>query len=376
MRAALKDFALANRLYAGATVTFYTVSAGAKTTTKATLYAASTGSTTLGNPQVLGSDGKLKQAVYIEVPTIATITGLTVPSHDTGIINPAPNFRINSSTRALEYSFDGGTSWETTTDYFFRYRGAWLTATAYVLNDTVAQGGNVYLCVTAHTSGTFATDLAAAKWVIVVSGVLLAANNLSDVTAGTARTNLGLGTMALEAKTITTKGDVLVGGAAGALSRRAVGTDGQVLTADAAETDGVKWATPVAAASQSDMEAASSTTAYASPGRVRFHPGVAKAWLRQTTSAGAPSIVADYGISTITDNGAGDFTANFDVAFSSSTSYMMVANSQLAVPNANTPRAAYPHTYSTGSCRYLTDNSTGSAEDNHGHTSIVWYGDQ
>jgi hypothetical protein len=41
---------------------------------------------------------------------------------------------------------------------------------------------------------------------------------------------------------LTTKGDLLVYGSA--LARLGVGTDGQVLTADAASTPGVKWATP------------------------------------------------------------------------------------------------------------------------------------
>jgi hypothetical protein len=45
-------------------------------------------------------------------------------------------------------------------------RGAWVTATAYALHDLVWNGGLGYRCIVAHTSGTFATDLAAAKWVL------------------------------------------------------------------------------------------------------------------------------------------------------------------------------------------------------------------
>jgi len=47
-------------------------------------------------------------------------------------------------------------------------KGDWLTATAYVAKDVVSNNGT-YLCVTAHTSGTFATDLAAGKWVLIAS---------------------------------------------------------------------------------------------------------------------------------------------------------------------------------------------------------------
>lgn len=41
---------------------------------------------------------------------------------------------------------------------------AWVTATAYVIGDLRTHGGTTYYCVEAHTSGTFATDLAAGKW--------------------------------------------------------------------------------------------------------------------------------------------------------------------------------------------------------------------
>lgn len=48
----------------------------------------------------------------------------------------------------------------------------WLTATAYVAlppMSLVVQGGEVYACAIAHTSGTFATDLAANRWVQLTS---------------------------------------------------------------------------------------------------------------------------------------------------------------------------------------------------------------
>lgn len=101
--------------------------------------------------------------------------------------------------------------------------GNWVTATAYTVGDVVAESAKSYLCVTDHTSGTFATDLAASKWVIIgtasvaASGItftptgtiaatdvqaaiaevasesLKVASNLSDVgSVATARSNLSV----------------------------------------------------------------------------------------------------------------------------------------------------------------------------------------
>jgi len=44
----------------------------------------------------------------------------------------------------------------------------WVTATAYAINVAVFNGTSLYACIVAHTSGVFATDLAAAKWSLIV----------------------------------------------------------------------------------------------------------------------------------------------------------------------------------------------------------------
>ena len=76
-------------------------------------------------------------------------------------------------------------------------RGAWVTSTAYSASDVVSQSGNVYVCLTAHTAGTFATDLAASKWMLFSAGAAsiptitaFAQTFLDDTTAAAVRTTL------------------------------------------------------------------------------------------------------------------------------------------------------------------------------------------
>lgn len=86
------------------------------------------------------------------------------------------------------------------------------------------------------TSGAYA-DLSG-KPTLPVAGTTIgtyAAGNDSRITG------------ALQTATYTTKGDVLVATGAGAVARVGVGTDGQVLSADASQASGVKWTSPIAA---------------------------------------------------------------------------------------------------------------------------------
>lgn len=92
-------------------------------------------------------------------------------------------------------------------------------------------------------------------------------------------------------------------------------SDGSLYSKDDAGTETVvTGGGSSTAASQAEMEAASSTAVYASPGRTQYHPGVCKGWVRFNSSA---TIAASHNVSSITDSGLGSFTVVWDTDFSS-----------------------------------------------------------
>lgn len=82
-----------------------------------------------------------------------------------------------------------------------------------------------------------------------------------------------------------------------------------------------------AVATQTNMEAANSTALIVSPQNQKYHPAHPKAWLLVTYSGGTPSAVANFGITSISDDGTGIVGVNFSTAFSS-TNYGVVATCQ------------------------------------------------
>src|SRR6056297_291394 len=101
------------------------------------------------------------------------------------------------------------------------WQGPWVTSTAYETGDLVRESGTAYICIEAHTSGTFSTDLTNNKWEVFAekgaagdgTGDMLAANNLSDVAdAATARSNISAQESSLfltQYATRATSGDTL-----------------------------------------------------------------------------------------------------------------------------------------------------------------------
>lgn len=137
--------------------------------------------------------------------------------------------------------------------------------------------------------------------------------------------------------------------------------------------DGTLQTAGGSAATQAEMETATSTTVFASPGRTQYHPGVAKAlciFNGATTGTNAPT--AGYNVTSVTRNSAGNYTVTFTTAFSS-TNYVPLITGKYG--SASQLVCGYVTTFNVGSMVVIVHDRTDALNDAD-YVSIVVYGDQ
>lgn len=128
------------------------------------------------------------------------LTNLVLIQRDDGALKNAIVTLDSLSSNVLTFMSGSTSAWT--------LKGAWLTATAYVKYDVVVQSNNTYVCCTAHTSGTFATDLAAVKWLLIatfdVADLAVTTGKIANLAVTTAKIdNLAVTAAKIAAGTIT-----------------------------------------------------------------------------------------------------------------------------------------------------------------------------
>lgn len=170
-RSALGLFALANKAYRNAVVTFYKVDATTKArlNTLVDIWDAPVGGSLLSNPYTLSSSGKANNILYFDEPLVAVINDTEIGAHETGVILPDS----------------------------FTYQGDWEPNKLYLAGQLVNDGAagldtdNLYVCATDHTSTTWSADLALLRWQVVANSVdaAVAAQAAAEAAAANALTS-------------------------------------------------------------------------------------------------------------------------------------------------------------------------------------------
>lgn len=126
-------------------------------------YTRSSDFTPLATPQATNAGVNLTAELEAIEATLAAVrTNLALIQRDDGRLNNAtvPPEALTAQTRAL---ISAG----------WNLRGNWMTATGYQVADVVRFGGVGYVCLIAHTSGTFSTDEAAGRWLTFFAETLV-----------------------------------------------------------------------------------------------------------------------------------------------------------------------------------------------------------
>lgn len=102
---------------------------------------------------------------------IENTTSINVSEQEGGISNPTGT-KVAAWGSPVHGSLPTGYSKYAANESEFAFRPQWVTATPYLVGAKVLDvaTGKHYICATAHTSGTFATDLTAVKWTIIDYG--------------------------------------------------------------------------------------------------------------------------------------------------------------------------------------------------------------
>lgn len=167
-------------------------------------------------------------------------------------------------------------------------------------------------------------------------------------------------------------GNLLYGSGAATVAVLAPGTSGQVLTSAGAAAP--TWATPSTNATAAEMEAASITNAWSTPGLQQRHPGHPKAWVRWTPqgSNGACAVSSSYNVDGVSRTATGTYTVTFTTDFAD-TSYSMVGAARF---NTALGLTVNQGTAATGSCVVYLVDFGGGASDAPASANAWFIGDQ
>lgn len=374
------------------------------TTTDKATYTDQAAGTEHNNPIVLGADG-MAPGGQIWLDTDQEYTFLVKDSSGSTVatinnVRPIPNLSsldqdldvngnsiISSSNQDITITPNGtgsivldGLSWpqaDGTANQILKTDGAgnlgFATYSSDLVNDTSPQlAGNLdtqSYSISIGTSGKGFIDASSNELLLFTySGSEVNYINIRNASSGLDPTISAAGDDANIDLAISPKGSGAVV-ISGLRYPTADGSANQVLTTNGFGTLSFSTAS-ISTASQAQMEAASASNVAVTPAVTQNHPGVAKGWVAFQMDG---TIVSSHNVDSITDNGTGDFTINWDTDFSSA-NYSV--SGSLLMSSGDDTLIGFA-TKAAGSVQVLIVDSAGSAtETNVSQAMVVAFGDQ
>jgi hypothetical protein len=280
------------------------------------------------------------------------------------------------------------------------HNGNWTDIAAEITNSIAADGQTTITGALKGANGTvslpaysFASDLDTGLYRIGANNLGIAANgakvlDIATTGLGVTGTLASTGNLAINTDKFTvnaTSGNAVIGGSLSLTSHLNINTNKFSVLADSGNTTvagtlGVTGATTLSStlavtgaatlsssisaasvtgsmvATQAQMETATSNTVVATPGRVQYHPGVAKAWAKFSV---AGVVAAGHNVASVTDTGTGNWTVNYTTACSSADYVALITPLGTSSMRGNVPFVA---SQATGSVTInVVDNGAGAA---------------
>jgi hypothetical protein len=126
-------------------------------------------------------------------------------------------------------------------------------------------------------------------------------------------------------------------------------------------------------ATQAEQETGTDITTLVTSGTQKYHPGTCKGWVN-FNGTGTIAITQSYNVTSLTDNGVGDYSINWTTSFSAA-NYAVLVTGKRSAAGGGYGAIQSSTSIATGSVRIETWDNNGASTADHNPVCVAAFGD-